>query len=975
MSLEQDSNGFLVGTVITDIKRSRKNSDELLIQVKKIADLLKQQGHLQSGNADNSSSNANSDAGSQQRARRQRQRNNGGDASNSNQSETSDSASSELNGDSEHPEQRRRESLRQKRERQRLERQQLRLSQQEQQADSQADLTQNPPIPPTPSNSDDEQPSNSGNSRQRDSRGRFTSDTDNGSPDAIIAGDDIGSNSRDSRGRFTGGSNGGRVNLDKYGAGGVGGGIGGLISGLGDRITSAIIAGQDLQEVDPTIKAFSEIAEPLQRGYQFIFSGTDKKDKPYFAWFNKIWKSLKKTEDNTADNGDDNSSGDSGGGLLGWAVPLLMTALGFIAPIALGIGAAALAAWGLFSASGREFFMNLGTNIAAAWQWSVNAFSERVIPALVASWDFAVKTFNEQIIPALSASWDWFTQQASETWTGLTDWLSNELPSIVSGAFDSITGFISDQWGESLKGLQPVFDDIGKAWESFVDSAKGGWDALIHTFTSLYNGLKELPVIGTAIKAAEEAVIVAKEAAESAKKTADSLVDSVSRNVIEPIANASASVIDGVKEAHSKAVDWTSKNIIEPVAGGIDKGLGYISSKYEGGIGSAHKDNIGSAYGKFQFNTTGGLPRFLKDNPEYAAELAQGGEAGSAGFNKKWEEIAKRDPKGFLAAQDAAGKKQYFYPAMAKANELGFDTKNRGIQEAMFSGAVQHGKWNSKVLPGIAKKYDLKSMSAEDQLKAIYKERRAYASKTLSGDVLKGVLGRYDQEEIDTAKLSVVNGNPHETNQIATGDLKIKSQEALAGGKTQQGTLDLAKAVQGKYGDEVKYFSAFNDTYHQKNSPESGHTKGLKFDLALNDPKKSEEMKANIEDIARSAGVNVKVLNEYIKPSSKATGGHLDVGFASKEEAEKFSMEFAKNTMPKAVQPVSAMPSLASISPIPSVIGQTAKMPEMPSIVLPLSNSVKSSPTTIIPDVGQTVSDQHIAMISFPYATSMGNNK
>ena len=209
----------------------------------------------------------------------------------------------------------------------------------------------------------------------------------------------------------------------------------------------------------------------------------------------------------------------------------------------------------------------------------------------------------------------------------------------------------------------------------------------------------------------------------------------------------------------------TNKNY-EKTAGGIDKGLGYISSRYEGGIGTAHKDNIGWAYGKFQFNTGGGLPQFLKENPQYAQELLAAGQPGSEGFNKKWSEIAKRDPEGFEAAQMKTGKNKYFNPAMAKAKTLGFDTENRGIQEAMFSGAVQHGGWNTKVLPRIAEKYNLQSMSAAEQLKAIYAERRAYAKENLSGDVLKGVLGRYNQEEANTITLAK-----------ATGDKKLNRPE------------------------------------------------------------------------------------------------------------------------------------------------------------------------------------------------------
>jgi len=132
--------------------------------------------------------------------------------------------------------------------------------------------------------------------------------------------------------------------------------------------------------------------------------------------------------------------------------------------------------------------------------------------------------------------------------------------------------------------------------------------------------------------------------------------------------------------------------------------------------------------------------------------------------------------------------------------------------------------------------------------------------------------------------------------------LKLKSQEAIAGGAAHQGTYDLAKKVQDQHGDDIKYFSAFNDSYHKAHSPESGHTKGLKFDVVLKDPKKANEVKKGIEAIAKEHGVAVKVLNEYANLSEKGTGGHLDVGFKTKADAEKFQL--ASNAMTGPNQPL-----------------------------------------------------------------------
>jgi hypothetical protein len=124
--------------------------------------------------------------------------------------------------------------------------------------------------------------------------------------------------------------------------------------------------------------------------------------------------------------------------------------------------------------------------------------------------------------------------------------------------------------------------------------------------------------------------------------------------------------------------------------------------------------------------------------------------------------------------------------------------------------------------------------------------------------------------------------------------LKIKSKESTAGGTAQKGTMDLAGLMQSRYGDSIKYFSAFNDQYHADHSPTSGHTKGLKFDMVLNDASQAEVMSNNIKAISQELGVPVNVLNEYADPSAKATGGHLDVGFKSQEHAQAFAQALAK---------------------------------------------------------------------------------
>jgi hypothetical protein len=553
-----------------------------------------------------------------------------------------------------------------------------------------------------------------------------------------------------------------------------------ILSNLAGRIaTTAIGATAGAEEVDPTIKAFQEVAEPMQRGYQSLFGGGDKDKKE--RWYKKLFKELNLfRKDETAFNkaqakvlknieakpagGDSDSSGTMlmMTGLLGRLGPMLLTGitavLGFIfSPIGLAIGAAATIAWGLFTESGQKFFGEVGAKILVGWDTVVTAFAP-VTESISKGWD-TVKGGFDSLINGMVSTWDAFT------------------------------GFLKDKFGIDIPAIfKPVVDVSKKAVEAAKETVNAGTDMAKNTASK-------------ALEAVEK----------SSPKTTEAL-----GNVWNKAKNGAQNIADH--------------------ATGRDKGLGYISSRYEGNIGSAHKDNIGSAYGKYQFNTEGGLPKFLEDNPQYAAQLAEGGAPGSAGFNKKWEQIAKDDPSGFLAAQEASGRKQYYDPAIKKAGSLGFNTEDRGIQEAMFSGAVQHGGWNSKVLPRIAENYDLKSMSAPEQLKAIYSERRKYASENLKGSDLKNVLARYDNEESNTVDLSKSTKN--DTSAVVPPQPSISDDptqgghykyETLEGGKVQvtdnqTGVMELAsdeqanayRKQQGKpYLDKVAAINAGNmPLYH-----------------------------------------------------------------------------------------------------------------------------------------------------------------
>lgn len=89
----------------------------------------------------------------------------------------------------------------------------------------------------------------------------------------------VATRGRDSSGRFT--STGAAVNSRNQPSG--------IVLPL-NRAGRFVVAGTDgVANADPTVKAFKEVAEPMQRGYSALFGGGDKKER----WFRRIFGELK----------------------------------------------------------------------------------------------------------------------------------------------------------------------------------------------------------------------------------------------------------------------------------------------------------------------------------------------------------------------------------------------------------------------------------------------------------------------------------------------------------------------------------------------------------------------------------------------------------------------------------------------------------------------------------------------------------
>ena len=114
---------------------------------------------------------------------------------------------------------------------------------------------------------------------------------------------------------------------------------------------------------------------------------------------------------------------------------------------------------------------------------------------------------------------------------------------------------------------------------------------------------------------------------------------------------------------------------------------------------------------------------------------------------------------------------------------------------------------------------------------------------------------------------------------IANAILNIKSAESTAGGDAVPELLTLAHKIQNMY--PGARFTALNDTYHQKNYPDSLHAQGKALDFTL-PGRRSPAAGAAIVASLRSMGF-AYAADEYAKLSPGGTGGHFHAQLAAEK--------------------------------------------------------------------------------------------
>lgn len=208
--------------------------------------------------------------------------------------------------------------------------------------------------------------------------------------------------------------------------------------------------------------------------------------------------------------------------------------------------------------------------------------------------------------------------------------------------------------------------------------------------------------------------------------------------------------------------------------------VGDLSAKYESGgrgvgfISTGKDDPGGMSYGVHQLSGAYSMGEFLK-SPEAGpyADAFKGLRPQTAEFNRVYKDLASKDPDGFASAQKAFYTRTHYKPVQAAAEKAGFDLTNRGVQEALFSMGVQHGK-AAEVVAEAARRLGKDKGDPKKQIEALYEARYDYVKslRSLPDNTKASVLDRYTREYKDALKYAgetVKDGEPTRVADARTG--------------------------------------------------------------------------------------------------------------------------------------------------------------------------------------------------------------
>lgn len=752
---------------------------------------------------------------------------------------------------------------------------------------------------------------------------------------------------RDGRGRFVRGAGSeGRA----PGAPGAGSGDETAIRSIAGRIVGAVKeSGAGMEEADPSVKAFKEVAQPMARGYEMLAGGSeDKKQtglmrrifstlsafrKEETAFSKAANKSLKNIEAKPA-NGDG-----SNGGFWGTILSAIM-----------GIGPAVLAGIGalLSKIPGLGGMFGGGAPGAAGAGGGFLKGALKKIPllgSLLAVGGAAADIYGSENDDKLSRREK--DQRAGKAIGGAGGTIGGMMAGAAIGAFagpvgmaiggmvgaflgdqagqiigDKVGGWVNDlrsadivgtittAWDGVVTGFKSAYDTIGKTWGGFVDSAKAGWDTIAGLFSSAYEGLKSIPVIGPAIQAVEDAAKKTAEAASAAAASAKAKAVEVGTKAVEgakagvEYLGNNTTIGKGVKAAGQGAAV-----VAEKTASAAERAYNVTAAT----AGSALETVMPKGYRhKALFDGIQGGDSLTKYGSYTDEEAAKIRELKASGAN------TSANVKGgmSLEVQDKIS---------AQAKKAGIDPVMMQKIAAMESG----GNANAVSSTGAAGIYQFTGQTAS----GVGIKNRFDVDQNIEGGMK---LTKQNQAALDKAGLPVSAENLYMMHQLGPK----AAQEVIRGAAEGKSKADMSPETQ----------KAMNLNY--------GANSKTAADYIATNKKALDDRYASVTKDTGGAQTAIAKANSPQPPAETSA-----VASAATVQAPATPAAPATKAVPVApVAPVVASVSMPPVSVAPSV----PAVAEAPPITVPMASNADSRPAIIAAqtkDVGQDVRDRGIAHI------------
>lgn len=451
----------------------------------------------------------------------------------------------------------------------------------------------------------------------------------------------------------------------------------------------------------------------------------------------------------------------------------IATGFGFVRNIAFavwrvlsGIGKRINEFWQRLPHNGRVAFLALGTAIAAFLAGPIGAMAMAIGGVLLLLDDyFAYMDGKKSLFGEQWEKLNRVLELCNKAWSVMVDYVSRFFHWI--GHSERLQAFVAafERLAKSLYDIteylgESFFDKLSELWSYVVDTEtvnafSEAFDSLGQGVTSLVNGISSL--IDGILKffKISDGITSKTRSWTSFKKVLKQIVVIIAKMIsgIGKFANIIGKLLTG-DFAGAKAL------IGNMFSGGVDlsdKRLGALSSKYEGAPGTT--GGSGGAYGSWQI-ISDNIPDFLQHlsgiNTEWYNRLSGAGAVGSADFDQEWRDIASEDPEGFREAQRQYIAKTHYAPQVAQIlNSTGLDIEkqSRGVREAVWSVAVQHGGGTNIIERAIQAMGGAGAinMSAESQkalIDAIYNVRNGYTANN-EGVTAEQLHDRWNSERAD----------------------------------------------------------------------------------------------------------------------------------------------------------------------------------------------------------------------------------